>query len=167
MRVFAGEALLGESASLGGCKRLDRDGALRRLVPQRGQVIVWKGPGTEVRNNRVWFQVGSRVDMEEIHSCRYQAFRVCAHRWLARAGQREPAILEIVGDYYTRTVYGRIMRFSACAGTVACREAEDSVVPAIPRVFDCDALSEQWCRHMARKVTAAVTDGAYTLSSGH
>ena len=55
MRVFAGEALLGEWASLSGCKRLDRDGALRRLVLQRGQVIVWKGPGTEVRNNRVWF----------------------------------------------------------------------------------------------------------------
>jgi hypothetical protein len=64
LRVFAGEALFGESAGLGGCTRLDRDGALRRLVPQRGQVLVWEDPGTEVRNNRVWFQVGSRL-----HQC--------------------------------------------------------------------------------------------------
>jgi hypothetical protein len=41
---------------------------------------------------------------------------------------------------------------------------EDSVVTAIPRVFDCDALSEKWCRYMAREVTAAVFDAAYNLS---
>jgi len=129
-----------------------------------GQVTVWKHPGTEVWNNRIWLKVGPKVDMEEIHSCRYQAFGVGAHRWLAGTEQREPAILVVVGNYHTRTVYGRILRFSACAGTVACGQDEDSVVTAIPRVFDCDALSEQWCRHMTRKVTAAVFDAAYTLN---
>lgn len=53
VRVLAGEALLGESAGLGGCTGLDCDGALRRLVPQRGQILMSKGLGTEVRNNRV------------------------------------------------------------------------------------------------------------------
>lgn len=57
------------------------------------------------------------------------------------------------------------MRFPARAGTVARGQDEDCVVTAIPRVFDCDALSEQWCRHMARKVTAAVSDAACTLDS--
>lgn len=71
----------------------------------------------------------------------------------------------VVGDYYTCVVYCRIMRFPTCAGTVACGWDEDCVVTAIPRVFDCDALSEQWCRRMARNVTAAVFDAACTLDS--
>jgi len=167
MRVFAGETLFGESVGLGGCTRLDRDSALRRPVPQRGQVIVRKDPGLEVRKNGIWFQAGSRVDMEEIHSCQYEAFQVCAHRWLVRAGQREPAILAIVGDYYTRSIYRRIVRFSACTVAVARRQDEDSVVTAVPRVFDGDLLSEKWGGHMARKTTAAAFNAVCTSDFSH
>ena len=81
--------------------------------------VQWASSLLTTQNNRIWLKVGPRVDMEEIHSCRYQAFGVGAHRWLAGTGQREPAILVVVGNYHTRTVYGRIIRFSACAGTVA------------------------------------------------
>jgi hypothetical protein len=61
-------------------------------------------------------------------------------------------------------VCGCIVRFPGCVGAVACGQGEDSVVTAIPRVFDYDALSEQWRRHVARRVTVAVFDVACTLS---
>ena len=71
----------------------------------------------------------------------------------------------VVGEDGTCGVYGCIMRFTVRVGTVACGQGENSVVTAIPRVFNCDALSEQWRRHVARRVTVAVFDVAYTLNS--
>lgn len=164
VRVFASEAFVGKSAGLGGCPWRDRDGTVGRLIPQGRQLIMWKNPGTEVRDNRIGFRVGFRVDMKVIHSCRYQAFRVCTCAWLARAGCREPAIFVVVGDDRTCAVYGCKVRFPVRVGTVACGQGENSVVTAIPRVFNCDALSEQWRRHVARKVTVAVFDVACTLN---
>jgi hypothetical protein len=71
----------------------------------------------------------------------------------------------VVGDDGTCAVYGCIVRFPVCVGTVACGQGEDSVVTAIPRVFNCDALSEQWRRHVARRVSVAVFDVACTLNA--
>jgi hypothetical protein len=62
-------------------------------------------------------------------------------------------------------VCGCIVRFSACVGAVACGQGNNSVVTAIPRVFDCDALSERRWRRVARRVTVVVFDVAYTLNS--
>jgi hypothetical protein len=53
-------------------------------------------------------------------------------------------------------VYGCKVRFPVRVGTVACGQGEDSVVAAIPRVFNCDALSEQWWRHVERRVIVAL-----------
>lgn len=53
MCVLACEALIREPTCFGDCTRLNDGGSLHRLVPQGWEVVVWKDPGTEVRDNRI------------------------------------------------------------------------------------------------------------------
>lgn len=64
-------------------------------------------------------------------------------------------------------MYRCMMRFPACAGTVAHRQGEDGGFAAILRVFDCDAMSEQWRRDVARGAKDAMSNVAYKLSSNY
>lgn len=81
MSILTCETLIGEPTCFGDCARLDGGGSLRRLVPQGGHIVLWEGPGTEVRDNRIGTQVGFGVNMKEVDSSErvlsLQSLRVC------------------------------------------------------------------------------------------
>jgi hypothetical protein len=75
--ILASKTLIGESACLDGGRRLDCDSVQRQrhIMPHRRQIVMREDPGAEVGDNgiRVRGEFGG-VDMEDIYSCRDQAF---------------------------------------------------------------------------------------------